>query len=613
MIFCDPDIGKFKDPWYRELLPATIKETTEIQEYHALTRRLTAPPFSRQPRTIIPKFLPRPTANILATGPHHLPLLMELPFGSGRIVACALDLQTEPLQNSETLKLLVQEVLGRKNYSNPTSSQTWGHSWPYPHLSMVQNYFLQDIRLKNAKAFSGRLRRIIGASTIYILTVGPLLYLFLRRRNRKEYFWVASAASVLLWTLAAYSFSFAKWSAGATFREFSILNLYAGSSTGRLSGYLGILADRRIDPSLKLNHPHLVITELTEPYIARFRGVQEDIYLEPSSATIPAIRLQPGESMMFDFQCPLQLEGTISSTLTVDRSAIRGSIINGLPFDIRDSLLIIGPSAFHVGDLPHGAHATHAVHLTLKKPLSPHVPRSLSRTEFPLLSKILPVEEEDRSNSNMFGYYQSGDLNAYWSNLIFSNAAMWSSQALLIGRVDHPLSSIQLDAHEIRPARLRAQRETLIKIAIPIQWKSADIVLRGVNQHFSVLSGQEFLQGRRYGSSAAKNGTVIYGFAPPPGLRVTSLKILQHRKNRFVSKHASQAAPSPSTPTVWSFWHVGRQAWVPLTMMTIPGEWVQYSKASGSSGATIRFKTDVSQQTGVPYINIDVSGTMNTP
>ncbi len=86
---------------------------------------------------------------------------------------------------------------------------------------------------------------VAGFLLLYSLILGPGLYFFLRRRDRKELAWILLPALTIFFSVLAYSSSFLIRSTGTVLRTLEVVDTYADTETERVTTYAGIFSPNR--------------------------------------------------------------------------------------------------------------------------------------------------------------------------------------------------------------------------------------------------------------------------------------------------------------------------------------------------------------------------------
>ena len=164
------------------------------------------------------------TADVLLQDASGTPLVVRQQLGQGQIIASAFDLGSLPVDDVTTPFL--QDTLDA----------------PRPGLILPGTNFIASLNEGSGlPAPSTILLLLLG----YIIIIGPLNYLFLRRLDRREWAWYTIPATVLVWTVVAYIAGASLRGSGIYPFQLSVIESAPGLETGRLSGLVGFEAGQR--------------------------------------------------------------------------------------------------------------------------------------------------------------------------------------------------------------------------------------------------------------------------------------------------------------------------------------------------------------------------------
>ena len=186
----------------------------------------------------------------------------------------------------------------------------------------------------------------------YIIVVGPVNFLLLRRLRRVELAWVTTPLLVLGFTAAAYGSTFVIRGVRPQITQFAIIQGYEGQTQGRLTAFLGVFSPQRHSYRLDFA-PEVLVTP----------GSFENFHFEPVTVTsdgnvtgMRELLVDVSALRMLLLEAPTSAVPVVQSSLTTDRDGtVHGQVRLTGERPLRDALLIIGSSAQVLGDLQTGA------------------------------------------------------------------------------------------------------------------------------------------------------------------------------------------------------------------------------------------------------------------
>jgi hypothetical protein len=205
----------------QELAPGTLDASANAAAPALLsevnTTRLTAPiTLSARPLTVAPD-----AEAVLAAGA--TPLAASRRLGVGRVVLTAFDAASLPVD------------AGR--------GTVWGALLPLSTLTQWEPSFSSE--LVNGGSDLPKVSTLALLLLMYVLTVGPLNYLLLRRLDRREWAWATIPASVLVFMAITYIAGSGLRGGAITTSQVAVVDTAPGQPDGRLTGSVAFTAGRR--------------------------------------------------------------------------------------------------------------------------------------------------------------------------------------------------------------------------------------------------------------------------------------------------------------------------------------------------------------------------------
>lgn len=206
-------------------------------------------------------------------------------------------------------------------------------------------------------------RQLCGFLTLYVIVVGPLNYLVLKRLKRREWAWFTVPAIVLFFSGVAYTVGFELWGNATTLNQMAVVRAWPQHPTAQTQELIGILAPRAQTYTLGAPEGSMLRAlpeygsgadaPLTVTEGAQF--VAEDIYLGGGRAAHLALS-GPSDAP--------SLQAKATWTLVPDAPPrVSGSIINTNDFPLYDAVLLVKGEARALGTLFPGQTASFDVQI----------------------------------------------------------------------------------------------------------------------------------------------------------------------------------------------------------------------------------------------------------
>jgi hypothetical protein len=179
------------------------------------------------------------------------PLLATINHGAGRVSYAAVDLATEPYRAWEGAPLLWSRILPQQSWTE----QFWGPGWGAEgEADNVMSQALGNIPALEVPPAELLLGVIVG----YILLIGPISYLVLRRLDRRELAWVTAPLLVVVFSACSYGIGSAMKGGDIIVNQLSIIRTSQGASAASVETYAGIFSPTRATYDLTVEADALV-------------------------------------------------------------------------------------------------------------------------------------------------------------------------------------------------------------------------------------------------------------------------------------------------------------------------------------------------------------------
>jgi len=218
-----------------DLMPVALGSQRNASDLGALTSLAGSPP----PRGgVITRATPGKDTRIAVNSPDG-PLVVNRALGQGSITWLAWSPSAPPFRewpgNAKLLRGIAEQTPVAAAQGTPVDG------W-------VIDSFLRNI----AGAKLPPTLLVAGFLVLYSLVVGPVLYLILKRRDRRELAWVLVPAITLAFSGMAYGANFLIRGTGTTLRTLEIVETYGQSGAQRVTTHAGLFSTSRRDYDIAL-------------------------------------------------------------------------------------------------------------------------------------------------------------------------------------------------------------------------------------------------------------------------------------------------------------------------------------------------------------------------
>lgn len=296
--------------------------------------------------------------NYIIAGDENYPLVLRYKIDDGTMVVLTFDPSVEPFVSWDSKSFFMDNVFllanpgfnlrfYEENENYYSIYQDYGNS-----MSNMVTY------LPNEKVPPFKTMLIILG--IYIVLVGPVLYTVLKIKDKRDLAWVLIPVMSLLFFFGMYVFGFKTRYNSAIVNTVSVFEIKPGAKEASVSSTIGVFNDRQ--------------GTLTVEY-DRDSGIREAIpandrysrYSEPDSEGQVVAKLTDGERIKLEryntslwtpsiiyASRTVPFDSDIFKNIKVKDGTLQGSIENTTPYDLLDTVLVVGKRIIRVGDIVSG-------------------------------------------------------------------------------------------------------------------------------------------------------------------------------------------------------------------------------------------------------------------
>jgi hypothetical protein len=272
------------------------------------------------------------------------PLVVRRPYGSGEVLFLAVDPALEPLAGWAGLPELFRPLL-----TADLPQPGWGagfQNWEMAHQAAAA---LPDFGLPSAWS-------IFCFLGIYILAVGPLNYLILRRMKRRELAWLSIPVLVILFGGLAFSAGSSALGSRPILNRMAIVQLWPEVDQAQVDGVVGIFSPRRDRFTLETSPGFLAHGVQAGIDLTQAGGVvvQQD---EGGGSLVPDLRLDIGgvRTVSVQGEAPApQVGGDLVLSLGEKWASLQGRVSSPADLRLEDAVLLSPGSPTALGSLQPG-------------------------------------------------------------------------------------------------------------------------------------------------------------------------------------------------------------------------------------------------------------------
>lgn len=266
----------------------------------------------------------------------------ELTYGSGAVTVVGFDPTVSWIAKSDLAAALWRRMLPVRSVGGPVIADD---SQIVAAASQLSSLALPPI---------GGLIALLGA---YILLIGPINYLVLRRLDRRELAWVTMPVLIVLFAVGAYAFGSLLRGSDLIINEVAIVRGAPGATEGTAQAYLGIFSPSRGTYQLRIPGGALLSTPLSGDF---FGGDGTAASLDVTQGDPAEVRdLAVGFGSLRTVRAEIAVEvPLVESDLRLQDGRLRGTVKNTSTQTLLKPAVVLGGTVASLADLGPGQTAT---------------------------------------------------------------------------------------------------------------------------------------------------------------------------------------------------------------------------------------------------------------
>ena len=280
------------------------------------------------------------------------PLLTAISHGGGRVTFLGADLASDPLRGWRGAPLL----LGRLVPDNRLALQFTGGAPVDLEFGAMLGQALSNIPALEVPPAELLVLVIVG----YILLIGPISYIVLRRRDRRDLAWVTAPLLVLIFSAGTYGIGWTLKGSQVIVNEVDIIRVAAGGDAASVQSYAGVFSPSRSSYDLTVRADALLSAVNNSSFVRLGNGTGNQpagSYVieqgNPAHLRGLAVSVFGLQAIRSDAVVPYQPDLEVDWRL--DGDAVTGTIHNGSQHAVDDVAVIGQGAGVMVGTLQPGA------------------------------------------------------------------------------------------------------------------------------------------------------------------------------------------------------------------------------------------------------------------
>ena len=324
-----------------EMLPVTVTGSESVDDLPALQQQAGVPFRDPGPYVVATGSLSRGELLLHEEG---LPLLARHDWGRGSVYFLALDPKVAPLVDWDGSDVVWAEVADRVPAPPP-----WGRNIQNSYAAGTAVSSLPSLALPSTIQF-------ILFLLVYVVAVGPINNLALRRLKRLELAWITIPILIVLFSAITYVTGFQLRGNQTIINQMSIVHSRVGSEQARVQSLIGLYSPRRSTYDLILPGD-TAARPFEQTFGAIGGGGNIESITRDSALTIREVRVDVAdvETFIAESYRPA-LPVTAEASLSLDGSDVQlnATIVNDSDVTLEDATLLLGSTGIGLGDIGPG-------------------------------------------------------------------------------------------------------------------------------------------------------------------------------------------------------------------------------------------------------------------
>lgn len=286
------------------------------------------------------------TNSLVLAGTSDLPLVSERSNGRGYVDFVALDLSSSPFEGWSSTERFWETLLRTSEdfFNQPTdvSQRSIRASMMSNPLTMIPSMELPSIKW------------LAAILAVYILIVGPVNYLLLKKKNRLHWAWFTIPGVTILFSGAAFGGGYLMKGNDILIHKIGVLEIQPGGSA-LVSSYMGLFSPSQKSYQVEVPGGSLLSPIMDENLPYNIAGPGSEITLiQGKPSILKGLTVNQWSMQSFMTEETISDFGRISGDLKIEDGKLVGTVQNGLKQVLKDTTLIMRNQFIRLGDLNPG-------------------------------------------------------------------------------------------------------------------------------------------------------------------------------------------------------------------------------------------------------------------
>lgn len=329
------------------LLPLTLRAVIDVDDISALANFAAADPI-RVPGPFVVARGDEIRGQILA-GDADLPLIVEHTLGNGFVDFIALDPTVAPFEGWSSVAPFWEKLI-----SPGAAYPDWMPADMSPARGQTEQMGYALSMLPSLDLPSVRSLAILLA--VYILVIGPVNYLLLRRWRRLHWAWITIPVLTILFSAGAFGIGYTLRGSDLILNKIALITLN-GDGPAEVLSFVGIFSPAQQAYDVEVDGDGLLSPTVrnADPWnMGGVGGAAEMVIVQGAPGRLQGLAISQWSMQSFTTESQWSDFGRVEGTFQFADDELRGEIRNDTPYPLTDVVVLWGNYFKRIGDLAAG-------------------------------------------------------------------------------------------------------------------------------------------------------------------------------------------------------------------------------------------------------------------
>ncbi len=293
--------------------------------------------------------------NDIIAGNEKNPLVIKYGKGNGNITVFTFDPTLEPFVSWQYKSNFMENVFRYVNSNNQNYQQYRQDYYSKQYYNgMNLQYLVNEVpNSKNPPFFW-----MFISLGLYIILAGPVLYLILKKKDRRDWAWVIIPMLSILLLGCMYIFGFKSRYNSAVTNSVSLIKAQQGKNEATVTSAIGVFNNKRGTLKMEYEYDNGIKT----PFLMnenRYYGNESEGIVVGKYTTADSILYEQYNVMMWtptvlNAQKTIEFNGDLLKGVYFKDGSLKGSIANTTPYDLLDAVILAGRNIIPIGNVIAG-------------------------------------------------------------------------------------------------------------------------------------------------------------------------------------------------------------------------------------------------------------------